>query len=448
MMIALFILQVAVFSIFPLYFITLDGPLRKVSFYIYLALVLLVGGFFGNVYSLPIAEGINISGGNVCYGAFMMTAVLFVLIERDFFILRHLVRLVILVDTFNVMFSSLVAKSLTTENVVNPHDTAVALFDVSTPFIILGGVLIILELLFLLFSFELIKKLNLSTMVTAPLYIILFIAVLCSDGILFPFIAFGFSSEIITIVFGGIYGKVLMASAFSVPLVIFITFRYSAFVSFLEDNSFRWTLLFLTSNELVKEMSEKDYELKQANTVFKNSSEGLAIISDSGNLIRANNAFQDMLKLSSADMDTYNVNVRSLFQHNGWPLNLERVLLAKWRGEVMFGKKNKHQGLLSVTPVGSDIEDSKDTTPKKRTTKNRDYEKDSIKTYVFSLVNIDEQKNVQQRLNYLARHDQLTKLPNRRVLDELLVGMEAKPATLLVIDLDHFKVNVHQHRVD
>jgi len=417
----LFLIQVVAFSIFPIYFSILNGPLRRVSFYIYLSLVLLIGGFFGNIYSLPLAEGINISGGNICYGAFMMTSILFVLIEKDLFILRHLVRLVILVDIFNVIFSSVVVKSLSTKHVINPHNIDISLFDLSTPFIILGGVLIIIELLFLLFCFDIIKKQNWPISITAPLYIILFIAVLCSDGILFPLIAFGFSPEIITIVFGGIKGKIVMASSFSIPLIGFIIFRYSSFKRYLSDDSFHWKLLFLTSNALIKEMSEKDYGLQQARTIFKNSSEGLSIVDHSGHLIQANNAFNEMLKIHSKDIETNHIHITCLFQYKNAPLHSEIVLTEKWRGEVSFGEKNKHQGILSVTAVESSITDET--------------------TYVFSLVNIDEQKNIQQRLHYLARHDQLTLLPNRRILDELLVNSHSSlySSVLLVIDLDHFK---------
>jgi len=88
----LLIAQFIAFSLFPLYFTTLPAPSRRTHFYTYI----------GNVYSLPITDGVVVSGGNLCYGAFMMTSVMFVWVERDAFILRHLVRLVVLVDIFKV----------------------------------------------------------------------------------------------------------------------------------------------------------------------------------------------------------------------------------------------------------------------------------------------------------------------------------------------------------
>ncbi|WP_188407333.1 putative bifunctional diguanylate cyclase/phosphodiesterase [Agarivorans gilvus] len=418
-MFGLFILQVSLFSIFPLYFTALKGPQRKVAFYIYLALVLLIGGFFGNVYSIPITPEMNVSGGNLCYGAFMMSSVLFVLVERDVFILRHVLKLLIFVDLFNVLFSSLAATTLQSDGVINPHNTSSALFELSTPFIILGGVLIILELLTLLFCFEKLKKLNLPALLTGVLYIALFVLVLCLDGILFPLIAFGFSPEIIAIVLGGLNGKLLAASSFALPLLLFIAIKHQSFVNYLEAEDVRWRLLFTTSNQLMKELSAKDYGLEQAATVFENASEGLAIVNAQGLLLQANDTFCEMLKLNKALLNQQTYMINTLFQHNGLQLHHAQILSAHWRGEVTFGERYRHQGLLAVNRVKS--------------------EQQQAQSYVFSLVNIDEQKSVQRRLNHLARHDQLTQLPNRRVLDEQLAALDKTATTLLVIDLDHFK---------
>ncbi|RAL96027.1 hypothetical protein [Agrobacterium sp. MS2] len=147
----LLIAQFIAFSLFPLYFTTLPAPSRRTHFYTYIALILLIGGFMGNVYSLPITDGVVVSGGNLCYGAFMMTSVMFVWVERDAFILRHLVRLVVLVDIFKIIFSVLTHSILETEGVINPHAVPSGFFEISTALIALGGVLIISELLLLLF---------------------------------------------------------------------------------------------------------------------------------------------------------------------------------------------------------------------------------------------------------------------------------------------------------
>ena len=304
----LLISQLVAFSLFPLYFTTLSGPLRRVHFYVYISLVLLIGGFMGNVYSLPITDSIVISGGNLCYGAFMMTSVMFVWIEKDAFILRHLVRLVVLVDIFNITFSFLTHSILETSGIINSQGVPPGLFEISTPLIALGGFLIVAELLLLLFIFEFTKKRKPPLAVTASIYILSFVLVLVLDGIAFPFIAFGISAEIAAIVLGGLGGKVLMAVAYSVPLTLFVVWQRKAFAEFLAVDTVRWRLLASSSAQLIKEMAGKDQDVRRGDIVFRNSTEGLAIVDHAGNVLKANNAFQAMLEVevSSARIDLAN----------------------------------------------------------------------------------------------------------------------------------------------
>jgi diguanylate cyclase (GGDEF)-like protein len=414
------ILQLLAFSAFPLYFTTLSGPLRQIHFYIYIALVLLIGGYLGNIFSLQVADGVVISGGNVCYSAFMMTCVMFVWIEKNAFILRHLVKLVILVDIFNIGFSFLVHSILTTNGTINPHGVPPAIFEVSVPLILLGGVLIVTELLLLLFIFEHTKKRVSSLFLTGAIYLFSFILVLVLDGVVFPFIAFGINSEIVTLVIGGLSGKILTALTFSLPLALFMVWQRRAFVDYLQSDTIRWRLLVSSSSDLIKEMAQKEQDIRHGDTVFRNSTEGLAIVDQTGTVLKANPAFSRMLNIA---MDASRPKIIDLenqvSQVNGRPINLPKELNGKWRREVVFGKEERRFGILSITPAGNDV--------------------GGKATYVYSLTDISEQKNAQRELEYLALHDQLTGLPNRRALDKFLGRRHDTPFALVIIDLDHFK---------
>ncbi|WP_337268500.1 putative bifunctional diguanylate cyclase/phosphodiesterase [Oryzifoliimicrobium ureilyticus] len=417
-MLLLLILQIISFSLFPLYFTMLHGPSRRTHFYVYIAILLLIGGFMGNVYSLPLAEGIVISGGNLCYGAFMMTAVMFVWAERDAFILRHLVRLVVLVDLFNISFSYLTQTILKSDKAINTHGVPSALFEISTPLIALGGVLIILELLLLLFIFEIIKRKNVVPVWAAALYITSFAFVLVLDGIAFPLIAFGINSQIVTLVFGGLGGKIVMALAFSVPLAVFILWRRQAFVDYLEAETVRWRLLASSSTDLIREMTIKDQDLYRGDIVFRNSTEGLAIVDKSGFPLKANKAFRDMLELDKELVNEEKLDVRDFIALGDSTAFFPRTPSEHWRHEVTVGGRMKRPGILSITPAGKDFKGDE--------------------TYVYSLIDIAEQKSTQVQLEYLASHDHLTGLPNRRALDKTLAGLQSSPHSLIMIDLDRF----------
>lgn len=407
-------LQFIALSLFPLYFTTLPAPMRRVHFYVYIALVLLIGGFMGNVYSVPIADGAVISGGNLCYGAFMMASVMFVWVERDTFILRHLVRLVIFVNIFKIVFAFLTQALLRADGVINTHNVPPDMFEASTYLIVVGGVLIIAELLILLFIFEAAKKRISSPLANGAIYILAFILVLVLDGFAFFFIAFGVGSEIVAIVFGGIPGKVLMATAFSIPLGLFMFWQREAFVDYLESDVVRWRLLTSSSAGLIREMARKDEEVQRGAAVFRNSSEGLAIVDASGALLKANLAFRKMLGIDPEAKDVSNA-----FWYANKPLNLPKTLGARWRNEVTFGRDQQSVGILSIVPVEG--------------------ESGPRDTHVFSLADISKQKHTQERLEYLVLHDQLTGLPNRRFLDQHLSGLQETPHILIAVDLDRFR---------
>ncbi|MEM1264561.1 MAG: ATP-binding protein [Pseudomonadota bacterium] len=261
-----FVAHVALFSVFPLYFSTLPGPTRRVHFLAYLSIVLVIGGFLGNAYSLSLADGVTVSGGNISYGAFMMTSILFVLLERDVFVLRQVVRLVVIVNLFNISFSIAASVALSDPAVLNPHGTPPELFQQSTPLIVLGGVLIISELLLLLYWFERVKRFGVATWLNGLAYLVGFVVVLCLDGILFPLIAFGTSPEVIAIVYGSLDGKALTAAAFSLPLLFFMTVWNRRFVNYLEEDVFTWQVIFRSSGNLVRELTEKERALERAET--------------------------------------------------------------------------------------------------------------------------------------------------------------------------------------
>ena len=72
-MVSHFIFQVILFCVFPSVLSMEKNPhTRRVSLYIYVSLVLLMGGFLGAVYSLELFNSIKLSGGTIAYGGFMM----------------------------------------------------------------------------------------------------------------------------------------------------------------------------------------------------------------------------------------------------------------------------------------------------------------------------------------------------------------------------------------
>lgn len=417
----LLLAQITALTAFPLYFTRLISPVRQVHFYVFLSLLLLIGDFMGNIYTMKIADGIIISGGNLCYGAFMATAVMFVWIENDAFILKHLARLVILVNLFNVVFSFLTSSILQTIGIINPHHVSFHLFEVSTHLIIIGGFMILIELLILFLIFELSKKHIIDEFVNGLIYICAFVAMLVLDGAIFEIIASGSSKGIISLTFGGLAGKIIVAAAFSISLAIFMAWQRTAFRNYLRADTLQWRLLTISSTDLLLEMKEKDRDIQRGDTIFRNASEGLAIVDARGVIHQANAAFHKMVEAGRNNF----WNVRTAFRSNGVPLEIPTLQETQWRNEVSFGKAAERTGILSITPIREKGED--------------------IGAYVYSLTDITEQKETREQLRHLALYDRLTGLPNRRFLAESLRDIEQEHYALVIIDLDAFKDINHSY---
>ena len=265
-MFSLFAIHVLLFSVFAIGMTSIPKPVRAWCFYSYLSIHLFIGGFLGNAYSLPVFDNIVVSGGNLAYAAFMMTSVLFVLAERDSFILQRIIVLVLAVNVFKVLLFLVVTRTIDAPGILNPHQTPSALFEASIPFVILGGTLIILELGIMLYVFELIKRFTQSPVLVRAAYLMTFVVVLCLDGIAFPLIAFGASEKIIGIVVGGFTGKLLTATSFSLAILAFSAAFPKRFAAYINESVFTWRTLLSTSSEIIRDLERKDEQLAKTET--------------------------------------------------------------------------------------------------------------------------------------------------------------------------------------
>ena len=159
--------------------------------------------------------------------------------------------------------------------------------------------------------------------------------------------------------------------------------------------------------------------------------DGMLISDAEFSIIKVNPAFSS---LSGFDHDALDgVMLKTLFaaQHTDdfyqtWVDRIKEE--GSWQGEMWFKKANQVEFpvWLRVTPVSRD--DHK------------------IETYVIAVSDISERMASQQKIEHLAFYDNLTNLPNRRLLLDRIEQVMAmtkrshKHSALMFVDLDNFKV--------
>ncbi|MCK4705714.1 MAG: PAS domain S-box protein, partial [Gammaproteobacteria bacterium] len=170
-------------------------------------------------------------------------------------------------------------------------------------------------------------------------------------------------------------------------------------------------------------------ELRLAATMFK-SHTGILITETDGTILRVNPAFEEMTGYTSKELVGKNPRILQsgkqdkAFYRNMWA---EVAREGTWQGELCNKRKDGSEYIewLTLTAVSNDVGE--------------------VTHYVGTSQDITERKNTELQIEYLAYHDDLTSLANRRLLyDRLHQNIAAckrhnEYGAVLLLDLDHFK---------
>lgn len=171
-------------------------------------------------------------------------------------------------------------------------------------------------------------------------------------------------------------------------------------------------------------------DLNVAATVFE-SAQGMVVTDENTLILRVNNAFHEITGYKASEVIGEPLNLIQAERHEE-DINSEiaQALTAKgnWQGEA-WGKRKCGEHYLqwmNITAVYTE-------------------DREAIQNYVVTLIDTTERKAAEEKIEHLAFFDQLTGLPNRRLLmDRLNKSMHNatnshQHGALLYIDLDDFK---------
>lgn len=181
---------------------------------------------------------------------------------------------------------------------------------------------------------------------------------------------------------------------------------------------------------IVLERNKDEMALRVAATAFE-SQEGMLITDADGNILRVNKAFTEITGYMTEDVVGKNPSLLSSgrqdrrFYSEMWQSINDT---GAWKGEIWNRRKNGeiYPEFLAISVVKSDEE--------------------KVTNYVASLSDITQHKKTEQEVRRLAFYDQLTSLPNRRLLLDRIKqavsysSRNQKYGALLFIDLDNFKI--------
>lgn len=183
------------------------------------------------------------------------------------------------------------------------------------------------------------------------------------------------------------------------------------------------------ATDISKELHANE-QLRLAGKIFERTSEAILVTDANQRILTTNETFAELTGFSQQELTGKTPKMLESGEHSkDFFLAMKASLNERgfWQGEVINKVKDgSHVKMwLTVNAVKGANGD--------------------IVNYVAAYSNIDEIKNMQRRIEYLATHDELTGLPNRTVLLERLELMisgakrSKQLCGVLFVDLDNFK---------
>ena len=180
----------------------------------------------------------------------------------------------------------------------------------------------------------------------------------------------------------------------------------------------------------ITEHIRSESELRIAATAFE-SQEGMSVTDANGTILRVNQAFTHITGYTAEDVVGKNSRVLKSGRHDAsfYAAMWKKInSTGEWRGEVWSRRKGGE-----IFPEQLTITAVKDVN-------------DVVTNYVSTITDNSLTKEAEDKIKHLAFYDPLTRLPNRRLLQDRLhqamasIHRSGRFNALLFIDLDNFKI--------
>lgn len=189
-------------------------------------------------------------------------------------------------------------------------------------------------------------------------------------------------------------------------------------------------LYFISAVQDIGDRKLAEEELKLAGLVYKNSSEAMAVTDAMGHILAINPAFTKMTGYDFSEVQGKTYAILQSDQHSAdfyEAMSDAIVSTGQWQGEVWSQRKNG------------------ETFPEWLTINTSYHNDGSVHRRLALFSDISAIKQAEELILNQANYDQLTKLPNRRLLNDRLEQeikksqREQSTTALLFVDLDRFK---------
>lgn len=236
-----------IYGIPPLLIASGIQKFQSMSFlYAYFGFLFVFTQLFAVFYAIQISENLIITGGNIAYCSLILLTFMIAILNNDPAVVRNLILIEILLNFFLFFLYYLLYTILLNSDVsiINLYNIFPEIFRTTILVNIVSLILFIIEMIVLFSLLEVLKKHFNSTTLLFLFFIVVFIGILCLDGVLFPIIINFSEPGLGTEISGGVLGKFILSLGYSPFLIMFLIIYREHLHDYLKDEfRVRYTLV-------------------------------------------------------------------------------------------------------------------------------------------------------------------------------------------------------------
>lgn len=268
---SLFVVSVALYSVFPLVLAVRRTPYQFLLLYTHVAAMITLSGLLSSVYLLEVG-GLRLLAGQVAFAGFVFSTLVTVIVGRDLQVVRNVIAINISVNVLIYLAFLISGAALDADGVVNTLGTSAGVFQHSLRTVGLGGILSVFTLLLLLGILEAAKG-RVPSPAMPLVYVGAFVGILALDGAVFPLLVLTPAPDLGALVWTGVQAKLVLAAAYSVPLLVFVLFFRRSIERFEAGPLNLRGLVSVSRDELMERLERQQTELKAQSDELRETTE-------------------------------------------------------------------------------------------------------------------------------------------------------------------------------
>ncbi len=191
-------------------------------FYTYFGFLFVFTQLYAIFYSIIFSENLIITGGNISYCSLILLVFIVAILSNNPAVVRNSILIGVLLNVFLFFLYFLLYSILDNSSILNIFQITPVIFRTTISVNLMSLSAYVIELILMFSIFKIVENFNLIFALLIPVYVVVYIGILCFDGFIFPFVLKLLEPDLGSAITGGFLGKFILGLGYTPFLLLFL----------------------------------------------------------------------------------------------------------------------------------------------------------------------------------------------------------------------------------